>query len=116
MGTLVTPISVALRCRVEGTASQPDVSRCSETYVPCTADLLGCPEAIRRCQVPGAGVYLADGCQFARPEGVLGRHTFLRWPLRRKSRSPDLNAGRAPLRRRCRCRSGRRTGALNVYC
>src|SRR5262245_38453970 len=52
-------------------------------------------KAIRRCQVPGAGVYLADGYQFARSEGVLGRYTFLRWPLRRKSRSPDLNAGRA---------------------
>src|SRR5262245_55495949 len=37
-------------------------------------------KAIRRCQVSGAGVYLADGCQFTRTEGVLGRHTFLRWP------------------------------------
>src|SRR5262249_54757917 len=68
------------------------------------------------CQVPGAGVYVVDGCQFARSEGVLGRYTFLWWPLRRQSRSPDLNAGRAPLRRRCHCRSGRRTWALNVYC
>src|SRR5262245_26685759 len=47
---------------------------------------------------------------------VLGRYALLWWPLRRKSRSPDLNAGRAPLRRRCHRRSGRRAGALNVYC
>ena len=66
--------------------------------------------------LPGAGVYWLDGCQLARSESVLARHAFLRWPLGRKPRSPGLNAGRAPLRRRRHRRRGRRTGALNVHC
>lgn len=74
------------------------------------------PSGLVRLPPLGAGVYLVDGCQLPRPESVLDRHTFLRWPLGRKPRSFGLNAGRAPLRHWCHCRTGRRTRALNVHC
>jgi hypothetical protein len=36
--------------------------------------------------------------------------------LIRQASTPAGNAGRAPLRHRCHCLCGRRTGALNVHC